>query len=151
MPAAATIYTLYMLAFTTSGLGASLALVAVSVTPFNFFFSELASGFCGGLGGVMVQLWTMDVRRPTKKVVCADMIASFWGGIAVSVVGVPTFLAGINKYLMPEDVQLAIDPAKLLWGTLLLAVLGGALAAGLIRKLFDRLNPNWGKNGNTTP
>lgn len=134
----------FMLAVASMGLTFTLATVA----PVQYA-AEMAAGFAGMFGGITIQLWTMEVRKPTRRVIIADMMASFVSGIAVSIFGVPTCLAIINK-LMPAGAELTVPPQKLLWATLFFAWFAGAAGAGFIRKRLDTINPDWARpNGNS--
>lgn len=134
------INTTIMLAI-TSGVLAVTAAAPSTNAPF------IASIFAGLFGGLIVQGWTYEIRKPTKAVMIADIGASAFSGIIANAVGVKGCVAIFNYLIPGEEPVVEFEIANHLGTTLVIAGLAGMVGAGLLRKLMDRLNPTW-MNGN---
>lgn len=127
----------------------SSGMIVVAVTSPAVYAPEIASVFMGVFGGLMVQLWTVEARKPTRRVMIADIMASAFCGYVSKVMGVPSCMGIVNKFL-PKDSQVVFDATNHLGAIIVISGIAGMVGAGLIRKGLDRLNPAWmngdGKN-----
>lgn len=124
----------------------SSGMIVIAVTSPADYAPDIASVFMGVFGGLMVQLWTVEDRKPTRRVMMADIMASAFCGFTSKVMGVPTCLGIINKFL-PEDSKLVFDATNHLGAIIVISGLAGMVGVGLLRKGLDKLNPAW-MNGN---
>ena len=122
---------------------ASGAIVISAISPAGY--AANIGAIAGAVfGGLIVQGWTKEQRKPTPVVMASDIAASAFAGYASKVMGIPTCLALINKFVMPKDAPLIFEPADYLGSVIVIAVIAGMLGSGVIRKIFDKVNPGWG-------
>ena len=130
---------------TTMLIAASSYGIVMAVVSPGQYAPEIGSVFLGIFGGAMVQLWSVDVRKPTRKVMIADTMASALSGFAVPCLGVPLIIHIINRFF---GLEITFELKDSLGVTLIVAGVAGMFGAGLIRKYLDKFNPGWmGKNG----
>ena len=122
---------------------ASGVLVISAVSPAGYA-ANIGAISAAVFGGLIVQGWTKEQRKPTRIVMASDIGASVFAGYASKVIGIPTCLALINKFIMPKDMPLVFDPVDYLGTVIVIAGVAGMLGAGVLRKVFDKINPGWG-------
>lgn len=127
---------------TTMALAMSSFGVVVAVTSPVQYAPDIASIFVGVCGGLLVQGWTIEARKPTKSVMASDIAASAFSGYMSRVIGVPVCVGFMNKFL-PEDFQLKFDPTNDIGWVVICAGLAGMVGAHFLRKFLDRVNPGW--------
>lgn len=136
---------------TTIMLAATSAMLAVTAaTPPTPNAPFIASIFAGLFGGLIVQGWTYEARRPTKPVMISDVGASVFSGLIANTIGIKGCVAILNWLVPGEQAVLEFETTDHLGATLVVAGMAGMVGAGLLRKMMDRINPQW-MNGDGKP
>jgi len=93
----------------------------------------------GIFGGVIMQLLTLDIRRPATKVVVGDIMSSAFSGWAVYVFSGSQFLSdrvlGIAREKEGEIIEFRL--------VLIVCVVFGTFGSAGLRAIISRIKPHW--------
>lgn len=130
---------------TTAALTLFSASAVLATTSPAAYAPDALALFLGFVGALIWQGWTKQVRKPTNSVMLADLAAGTLCGFISKVVGIPTCVSLINKWVMPVEAPLVFKDTDNIRWVAIAACIAGILSSPTIRYMLDKFIPGWDK------